>query len=40
VSAVIAEITTIELWEVRGALGFAFVIGVVYSGAEIRKLHG
>jgi hypothetical protein len=40
VSAVIAEITTIELWEVRVALGTAVVVGVVSSGAGIRKLHG
>jgi hypothetical protein len=40
VSALIAEITTIELWEVRGALGSALVIGVVCSVAGIRKLRG
>jgi hypothetical protein len=40
VTAIIAEITTIELWEVRGALGSAVVIGVVSSGAGIRKLRG
>jgi len=40
VSAIIAEITTIELWEVWGALGSAVVIPVVSSGAGISELRG